>query len=105
MDACKMAAGSGGGQWDHQHPARGHPHPPLRGDLPPQGAVEAYHPPPPPPPPPPPEEPPEKPEEDEELEGGGVGMVEAIVEAMEEEKPPMRSLKPPGLLPWYQPGL
>ena len=60
-----------------------------------KGEVEFYHPPPPPPPPPPPEEPPEKPEEDEELDGGGVGMVEAIVEAIDEEKPPMRSPKLP----------
>ena len=77
----------------------------FRATSPLQGEVGAYHPPPPPPPPPPPEEPPEKPEEDDELEGGGVGMVEAIVEAMDDEKPPMRSPKPPGFVPWYQPGL
>lgn len=60
----------------------------------------AYQPPPPPPPPPPPEEPPlEKPEEEEDL---GCGRVEEMVEAMEEEKPPMRSPKLSKPPPWYQ---
>lgn len=87
-----MAGGSGGGQGIT--PTRA-----LRATSPLKGEVDGYHPPPPPPPPPPPEEPPEKPDEDEELEGGGVGMVEAMVEAMDDEKPPMRSPNPPGLLP------
>jgi hypothetical protein len=51
-----------------------------------------YQPPPPPPPPPPPDElpPPEKPEEELET---GAGIVEAMVEAIEDENPPIRSEK------------
>ena len=66
--------------------------------------VRNYHPPPPPPPPPPPEKPPpeEKPD-DEELDFGA-GIVEAIVEAMDDEKPPMRSPKCPMPWPTYQTG-
>jgi len=65
-----------------------------------------YHPPPPPPPPPPPDEPPPPENPEDELDGGGLGMVEAMVEAIEEEKPPMRSEKLPLLkLPEYQAGL
>ena len=61
-----------------------------------RGGEGHYQPPPPPPPPPPPEKPPpEKPDDEEDV---GCGRVEDMVEAMEEEKPPMRSpklLKPP----------
>lgn len=55
-------------------------------------ALASYQPPPPPPPPPEPEDPP-PPEKLDEEELGGAGMVEAIVEAMEEENPPIRSPK------------
>jgi hypothetical protein len=57
-------------------------------------AVRNYQPPPPPPPPPPPDEPPPPEKLDEELLTG-CGMVDAMVEAIDEEKPPIRSPKPP----------
>ena len=70
-------------------------------------ASRLYQPPPPPPPPPPPEKPPDEPppeKPEDELDGGG-GMVDAIVEAIDEEKPPMRSEKLPlPKLPEYHEG-
>lgn len=85
-------------------PRGGHPHPRLCRDLPPQGGGGAYHPPPPPPPPPPPDDPPppEKPDDEEET---GAGIVEAMVEAIEEDKLPTWLEKlPPVKVPTYQPG-